>query len=214
MSYGNAEALRATILEQAERDCQRVIHEAESQAHRIIAQAEMAATAQKVNITEHAEAVALDLQREARGSARLEAQSIKVRRREALLDEVFRRAAEALAEADVREDYPDAVADLVLDAARQLAQHGGDSQSLVIFADDVARQVLGPEMLRRLADDLGRKLSLRGPLPQTPEARRLGVILETEDGRLRYDNTLPARLARMRGALRVPVFRVLTGEGS
>jgi vacuolar-type H+-ATPase subunit E/Vma4 len=42
--------------------------------------------------------------------------------------------------------------------------------------------------------------------------RPVGVIVQSGDGRLRYDNTLQARLNRMRGTLRAPAFRVLMGE--
>ena len=213
MSYGSAEALREAILEQAARDRQRLIHEAESQAQRVITQAEMAASTQRAHITEHAALMAAELEREAKGSARLEAQAIRVRKREELLDAVFRRAGDDLAEFDKREDYQDVVVSLVLDAARQLGQHGGEEKPLIILADEVARRALDAATLRRLEEETGREVSLGDPLPQgSGTHRQLGVVVQSEDGHLRYDNTLQARLLRMRGTLRASAFRMLMGE--
>jgi V/A-type H+/Na+-transporting ATPase subunit E len=213
MMYGNADALREAILDQAERDRQRLIHEAESQAQRIITQAQMAVSSQRAHITENAALIAADLQRETKGSARLEAQAIKVRKREALLEEVFSRAAERLAELDQHENYGEVVANLVLDGARQLGQHGDETSPIVILVDDVARRLLDAAVLERLEKEAGRKISLGGPLPRDAGSLRpVGVIVQSEDGRLRYDNTLQARLNRMRGTLRASAFRVLMGE--
>jgi vacuolar-type H+-ATPase subunit E/Vma4 len=235
MSYESVEALTEALLNQAQRDRQRLIHEAEMTAQRIIAQAEGDALAQRAHITEHAKGIAADLEREAKGSARLEAQAIKVRKREALLEEVFSRAAEQLAEFDRRADYDQIVVSLVLDAARwfvsvrpdpadrQPSRDAGlsesEAKSLVILADETARQVLDEETLRRLGEEVGVRMTLArdarlyDALPEeTGQQRPLGVIVQSADGHLRYDNTLYARLTRMRGALRASAFRVLMGE--
>jgi V/A-type H+/Na+-transporting ATPase subunit E len=228
MSHQNVEALTEALLDQAKRDRQRVIHEAEVRAQRVIAQAEGDALAQRAHITEHAEEVAADLLREARGASRLEAQATKVRKREALLDEVFSRAAEKLAEFDQHADYGEVAIALVLDAVRAtgLVRHtpdrpldraGGprmaDTKSMVILADEVARRVLGEATLQRLEEEAGIEMTLGEPLEQRAgQPRRLGVAVQSNDGHLRYDNTLEARLARMRGALRASTFRVLMGE--
>jgi vacuolar-type H+-ATPase subunit E/Vma4 len=43
-------------------------------------------------------------------------------------------------------------------------------------------------------------------------AEGTGVMVDADDGRLHYDNTLETRLGRLQGSLRSPVFRVLQGE--
>ena len=229
MSYESVDALTEALLDQAKRDRQRLIHEAEVRAQRIIAQAEGDALAQRAHIAEHAEEVAADLLREVKGGSRLEAQAAKVRKREALLDEVFRRAAEQLAEFDQRADYDEVVLSLVVNAVRSLGlarstrtaqpleRKGGpdraETRALVIFADETARHVLDEAALQRLEEELGIVMSLGEPLSRAPgQPPRLGVVVQTSDGHLRYDNTLDARLARMRGALRAATFRVLMGE--
>jgi vacuolar-type H+-ATPase subunit E/Vma4 len=224
MSYGNVEALTEAILAQAQRDRQRIIHEAEGQAQRIIAEAEGEAFSQRAHITEHAEVMAADLEREARGSARMESQAIKVRKREALLDEMFSRAAEQLAEFDRRPDYAEVVEGLVIDAVLQTglaqppdpqtAEYRGEQVSLVILADEAAQRILDEATLRRLGEEVGCELALaHEPLPQEPGGPRpLGVEVRSGNGHLRYDNTLQVRLGRMRGALRASTFRILMGE--
>jgi vacuolar-type H+-ATPase subunit E/Vma4 len=252
MSHQNVEALTEALLDQAKRDRQRLIHEAEVRAQRTIAQAEGDALAQRAHITEHAEEVAADLLREARGASRLEAQATKVRKREALLDEVFSRAAEKLAEFDQQVDYGEVVIGLVLDAVRAtglarqsgavratgLARQSGavrqtgldrhtpdqpldraggsrvgETKSMVILADEVARRVLDEATLQRLEAEAGIEMTLGEVLDQRAgQPRRLGVVVQSSDGHLRYDNTLQTRLTRMRGGLRASTFRVLMGE--
>jgi vacuolar-type H+-ATPase subunit E/Vma4 len=51
------------------------------------------------------------------------------------------------------------------------------------------------------------KLTIKGELKQGT-----GVIVQTEDGRLQYDNTLETRLSRLKNALRSPVYHILMGE--
>jgi vacuolar-type H+-ATPase subunit E/Vma4 len=40
----------------------------------------------------------------------------------------------------------------------------------------------------------------------------IGVIVETMDGHLQFDNTLETRLSRMQNSLRARVYELLTGE--
>ncbi len=45
-----------------------------------------------------------------------------------------------------------------------------------------------------------------------PLKKSTGVLIETSDQRLRYDNTLETRLNRMQNSLRTFVYHLLMGE--
>lgn len=211
MNREDVGALREAILKEAGRDRQRVINEAEAQARRITEQAESEAHAEAARVVHGAESKVAQIKREASGSARLEAQKLKVEKREVLLEAVFSRARERLADVAERDDYPEIVVALVEDAAR----HMPDTAGLLIAADERAREALDEATLQTLAERTGHEMRLGDVLDRDDEGgRRVGVVVRSGDGRLQYDNTLRARLERMHGALRAPVYRVLQGEGA
>ena len=45
-----------------------------------------------------------------------------------------------------------------------------------------------------------------------PLEKGTGVVVETHDGHLQYDNTLETRLNRLQNLLRSPVYHLLMGE--
>ena len=59
----------------------------------------------------------------------------------------------------------------------------------------------------RVSRDMKVKAKLGEPLKQGT-----GLIVETEDGRRQYDNTLETRLGRLQDTLRSPVYHLLMGE--
>jgi vacuolar-type H+-ATPase subunit E/Vma4 len=198
------EELRAKIMSEVERDQQRVLQEAQSQAQGILAEARRDAESEKDRIIDAAETEAERIDQQMIGAARLEAQALKTRAREDLLDQVFRHALERIADPEHIEGYRDALENLIRDAVDHLAGH----PELLISADPKSRRYLDDAFLARLSEMTGRRLALAGEL----EPPGVGVVITSPDGRVRYDNTLQTRLRRMRDALRPVVYRTLIGE--
>jgi V/A-type H+-transporting ATPase subunit E len=82
--------------------------------------------------------------------------------------------------------------------------------------------VIGPKAVvhcspkqRKVVSSVVRKLN-RGPVRLTVDEKGIetigGVMLTTSDGSVRFDNTLEARLERMRPSLRKDVAAILTGS--
>jgi vacuolar-type H+-ATPase subunit E/Vma4 len=134
--------------------------------------------------------------------ARVEAQALRLRRRERLIDQVFAEAAERLASAASWPDYRDIALALVREAVGQI-----DSDEMVVQADQGTRQVLTQEDLAALGQELGMRLRHGDAL-----AKGSGILVATPDGHRRFDNTLEARLTRLRDRLRTPVYQILMGE--
>ncbi|MGC9469303.1 MAG: V-type ATP synthase subunit E [Anaerolineae bacterium] len=201
MNRDDVESLKEAIIAEAKRDRERILSEAEAQTRTLREQAEANAEALWDQIVSRAREKAAELKQEAISSAQLEARAVRARERESLLSEVFDRAARCLSEPGGLPDYEAVVEDLVTDAV----SHMGNVEAFTIHADELAAELLRNHVLERLEEETGLTMSLGETL-----TGEIGILVESQDGRLRYDNTLSARLARLRPALRTPVYRILT----
>ncbi len=190
---------------EAKRDRQRIISAALAQAQELHEQAEAESTAERDRIQETAEAKALRIRREAVGSAGLEARALKVRRRESLLQHVFDETLEHLSNPSDLEDYRTIVEGLVAEAS----EHLGGLDVVKVSGDKETLALLDQSFLNHLSELVGYQVEVGEPLLEGT-----GIILESPDGRLRYDNTFQTRLNRMRSALRTSVYRILMGEAN
>jgi len=201
------EGLRQAIAREAERSVQRITGEAQARAEALRAEARAQAAEETGRLLEAAEAKASRMRQETVGVAGLDVQALKVRARESVLDLVFSRAAEVFESPSNLPDYPAIAVDLIEDAIAHLR-----APEFVIHADPKTMAALGAadtdgSLLDRIRDRTGCQVVFGQPL-----LGGIGVVVESPDGHLRYDNTLQSRLARMRSALRSPVYRILVGE--
>jgi len=198
----NVAALKGAILEEARADADAILNKAAAEAQDIQRHAETRATAEARRLLRETREQADTAAEQANARARLEAHMLKLQRREALLEQVFERANTAMISLPDREDWPDAVRDLIREAVERL---GGTSFTLL--TDRQTREMLDGARISILSADLRANLTLGAPLETGT-----GVIVLTSDGHRRYDNTLEARLERIQDELRAAVYRILTGE--
>ena len=201
---GDIDALKGAIMEEAQREARQILDDAEAKASGIIRPVEREVNAQREEIVVRAEEQAESYRRHAISAARLSAQNLKLRKREGLLNHVFERASERLSKLPESEDYGDIIQHLIHQAITRLAV-----QSAVVHVDARTREILDGE---GLLDDLSRELGVELRFGDVLE-KGLGVVVETPDGRYRYDNTITSRPERMREDLRSPVYKILTGQG-
>jgi len=76
-----------------------------------------------------------------------------------------------------------------------------------VRADKVVLKMLENGVLEKISTELNVPLKLGTPLH-----KGTGVVVETPDGHINYDNTLETRLARLQNSLRSPVYHILMGE--
>jgi vacuolar-type H+-ATPase subunit E/Vma4 len=198
----NVEALERVIIGEARGEAQQIVESAQTQAQIIYQEAEAEVKEEGGVIMDRARKQAETLRSQAEASARIDAQKLKLKRREQMLSQVFDRASEQLASATEWADYGQVAHHLVRDAVEHLG-----SDNVLVRADPQTQEVLTPDVLADLATELG--VYLR---PGKPLAEGTGIMLETPDGQCRYDNRLETRLARIQSALRTSVYRILTGE--
>jgi V/A-type H+-transporting ATPase subunit E len=196
------QALERAIIGDAKEEAEQILDDARARAEDIRQQAETQANTQREAILQQARQEAETLRSHAAATAQLEAQTLKLKRREQLLERVFADARQQLASALEWPDYEQIARRLVREAVERL-----DTDEVLVRADEGTRRVLDDDVLADLKKELGVHLRTGEPL-----AQGTGVVLETLDGHRRYDNTLETRLARMQDALRAPVYYILIGE--
>ena len=196
------QVLERAIMDEARQEANQILASARAKAEGIKRQAQTQIDAQREEIVHRAREESEALHEHTVAAAQLEAQALKLKRREQLLNRVFAAARRELASVPQRADYEQIAHHLV----REAVEHIGAGEVLV-RVDESIQQVLDEETLANLGRDLGVHQRLGEPL-----AQGIGAVVETPDGHRRYDNRLETRLDRMQEALRTAVYRILTGE--
>jgi len=198
---GNRKALSDEIINDAQKKATRAATRAERDAKKLLSQAE-----------KKAEAVAEGVLAAARERAERQARSIlatvgqEVRReeldaKEAVLDDLFRQAITRLAKREGY-DYPATMAALAAEAIRAM-----DSAEVVLGFAQGCAAIATDEWLADVKRRVGRGVTIR--IAEQPEPIRGGLVARSADGRLVYDNSFAARLARQRPELRRQVAAML-----
>ena len=199
---GNIEMLAQAVMSQADSEAERILAAAGAKAEAIREQARQQATAEREKILEQASRDAERIRKQTIASSQIKARMLELEQREKILAEVFETSLQKLTSVQKWKEY-DRIADQLL---REAVVHLG-AQAAHVYADAVTKRLMTKERLAKMSKELKVKLSLKGQLKHGT-----GVIVETEDGRMQYDNTLETRLSRLQNTLRSPVFHILMGE--
>jgi len=195
------QALSRGVLGRVKTEAGQVLADAKDKADRIHLKAEEQAEEVRREILEQVTREVAEVRQQVAVRTRLEAQAMRLKYREKLLDDVFSAVQEKLPSVRQWGCYNQIVQQLVSEAVRSLS-----SDSARIRADGITRASLTADVLRELEGDLGVHLDLGPELEHGT-----GVVAETPDGHRRFDNTLETRLVRRRDTFRAPVYHLLTG---
>ncbi len=198
----NIEALSHAILRDAQEEAGQVQEQARAKADAIRQRAQEQAESERQVILERARQEAERLRSQVVATAQLKARTLQLEYREKLLDKVFEAARQKLPSMKKRSDYGQIAARLLREALTQL-----NATSAVVRADETALKSLNVQTLEQFSNGLNAHISLGQPLEEGA-----GIVVDTSDGRLHYDNTLETRLSRLQSALRASVYQVLMGE--
>lgn len=196
------QVLERTIMEIAQQEVQAILDEARAKADSLKKQAEIKAETESDHILAEAQHTAKEFLSQAVAKAQLEAQMLKLQRREHVLMRTFDEARQRLTTIPQRPDYTGIVRRLISEAATYM----GD-EAFIVQADAATDRVLDDAFLADLAAQLNVHLE-RGPHLE----EGTGIVLTTPDGHRRYDNTLGTRLTRVQDNVRTAVFHILAGE--
>lgn len=196
------EMLSHAVMREAQNEAEAVLSRAKEDARKIMEEAQDQADAERKAILKRASQDEERTRRQMIASAQIKARTLQLKKREELLDKVFGEAHQQLSGLQQWSDYDRIVIGLLREALMSL-----QTDSALIQADKETLQYLTDGVLEKVSKELNVRLQIKGSLSQGT-----GVIVETDDGRRRFDNTLETRLDRMKDALRAPVYRILVGE--
>lgn len=198
----NIQRLSREIIQQAEADAEKILAEAKAKAEQIRNHAQEVVAADKKRILEQAKNDADRIRGQAIATAQLNARTLILESREKLLVSVFESSMEKITSVQNYSDYPAIVETLALEAITQL-----NVKKVILHADKVTNDLLKDSILKNISTKFDGTIELGEPLK-----KGTGIIAETADGHLNYDNTLETRLRRLEGELRSPVYHLLMGE--
>jgi len=196
------EMLERAILTEARDQADQIKAEAQTKADATRKRALEQAAVERKAILDQAQRDADRLRGQAVATAQLKARSLELGQREQSLDRVFKAAKEKLSDVQKRPDYDQIVAMLLREALIQLR-----TKKAIIRADEITQKSLKKNTLHEISKELNGEFTLGEVLEEGT-----GVIVDAEDGKLHYDNTLETRLGRLQGTLRSSVYKVLMGE--
>ena len=196
------DTLSRAILSEANAEAEQIKNDARARADSIRQQAEKQAAAERAEILRRAEGEAERIRSQGMATTQLKARTQQLEHREKLLEKVFQTAHQQLPTVEQWGDYEEIALSLLREAVVQLR-----SGQANVRADKVLGKLLEKGELEKISTELKVPLKLGDPLQ-----KGTGVIVETPDGHINYDNTLETRLARLQNSLRSPVYHILMGE--
>ena len=198
----NIEALSRSMLGDAKTEAEQILAEAKTKADAILHKAEEQAAAERAQILERANQEADRLRGQVVATTQMKARTMELEHREKLLERVFAAAHEQLVDVQKYSDYNTIAVRLVREALAQLKP-----TKAKIRADKVTQACLTQKVLDEISKEFNTSLTFGEPLEEG-----IGVVIDTDDGHLQFDNTLEYRLSRLQNGLRPPVYRILIGE--
>jgi len=187
------------ILEQAVRDAAKREKEAQAEAGRIEAE-----------IMSRASSQADALKRRILSGLHLEIKNQKIWAREAFLLKLFDLVRQRLDAFRSSGEYPEFIRKSVLEGVLALGM-----DAVEVVSGEKEKALLGPELLRKIEAEVkkvsGRTVSLSLSREGLNDG---GVILMSPDGRVRFDNSLSARMKRVQDPMRLLAVKTLVDRES
>ena len=196
------EMLEQAILTEARDDASQIKTEAKEKAEAIRKRAKEQAESERKVILDRARQDADRVHSQVLATAQLKTRSAQLDYREKMLDGVFDEARKRLASVRQRADYDKIAASLLREALTQL-----QVDKAQITADESAQKFLKSRGLDEISKEFKGEFTL-GPILE----EGTGVVVDTADGKLHFDNTLETRLSRLQNTLRASVYKVIMGE--
>jgi V/A-type H+/Na+-transporting ATPase subunit E len=198
----NIERLSRDIIQQAESEAAQILSEAKSKGEQIKQHAQEVAAAERVRILNQAKRDSERIRSQAIATTQLKARTMQLESRENLLKGVFSASLEKISTVQQWNDYETIVEKLAQEAIEQIG-----AEKIVIHSDKFTNKILAESILKKNKPEFGEKIQL-GDLLQ----KGTGLVAETSNGHLTYDNTLETRMQKLENELRAPVYHLLMGE--
>jgi V/A-type H+-transporting ATPase subunit E len=198
----NIALLSRAILNEAQEEADQILIEAKENADAIRLRGQEQAEREHTKILERARQTAERIRSQAIAAAQLQARTMQLETREKQLDRVFAAAKQQVQSVQQRSDYGQIVKSLLHDGLVQMKATKVD-----IRADANTMKYLTNDLLDAISKELRVQIKVGKPLEHG-----LGIIVDSDNGRIHYDSTFENRLTQMQSSLRAPVHHLLMGE--
>jgi len=198
----NIATLSDAILEEAKADAQRILADAHAKADAIRQRAQEQAAAERKEILDRATQESERIRGQAMATAQLRARTLQLEHREQLLHSVFVAARKDLSSVLKWSEYDTIARRLLSEAIVQLG-----ANAVKIHTDATTATYLPAKVVADISKEMNVQIEVADAL-----GKGSGVLAETTDGHLQYENTLEDRLNRLENELRSPVYHILIGE--
>ena len=195
----SSEVLRKEILDQSEAEASEILKQAYIEAERIIQKAEQEAGRTRESIIKKAEMQAEGVRRKILSGVSMEIQQETLRARDDLLNDIFAAVLKKLEGLRNTKSYIPYVKQFVLEGVSSL---GGPS--VTIIPGSTEKEILTTSMLAEIEKEANERTDVHVRLNISKETvDEGGVILVSEDGRIRFDNRFSSRMERFKRRMRL-----------
>lgn len=204
----SSDLLRQEIIDQSRTEADAVLEQAEKDARATLNQAEKSANQIHEDLMKQARARSEMIQRKILSGVHLDVKRERLLARESMLNSLFEAVQKQFIQFRKKADYKSWIHDMVVEGVRAL---GSNEAALVVHPDD--KDLFAGAVLKNLEKEVHEKHGITCKL--TLSDKRLndgGVILESVDGRTRFDNTFSARMKRFQDELRLMAIREIDGQ--
>jgi V/A-type H+-transporting ATPase subunit E len=196
-------AITNEVLKDVQEEAQAIILKAENEAKQILNSAkEQAGQNYQTTITQ-AKGKAENERRKIASLTEVEIRNLLLQAKEELVDAAFEKAISKLEKFTTTKEYDDCLLHLIEQAAKQISR-----KNLLVHVNAKDKTLLKQTAL----NNLGKKLDCKLALAEKTEEFIGGCKIETEDGKIIYDNTIDNRLKELKPNLRVEVAKILFGK--
>jgi V/A-type H+-transporting ATPase subunit E len=198
----NIALLSRAILNEAQEEADEILLEAKENAEAIRERGQEQAEHERVKILERARQSSDRIRSQSIAATQLKARNMQLESREKQLDNVFTSVRQQLQSIQQRSDYPQIARSLLHDGLVQMK-----ASKVEIRADPTTLKYLTETVLDEISRELRVQIKVGEPLK-----KGLGIIIDSDNGRIHFDNTFENRLNQMQNMLRAPVHHILMGE--
>ncbi len=199
-NQSSSEILLQEIQTQSQTEADAIIEQAQKEAEQVRKQSEKEAEQIRHDMLQKAETQAENIRRKILSGVHLEVKKQTLRLRETTISKIvdaIRQKAEALRQSP---EYLSNLKDMVLEGVQAL-----DSNAIEIIPGNIERKLLTDDELKKIVNE-SKKSDLKLALSKDT-LEESGIIIESEDGRTRYDNRFEAKLKRNNDTIRLTILK-------
>lgn len=199
----SSDLLRQEIVNQSKTEADAILDQAEKDAKVILDQAGKSADQIHDDLMKQARARSEAIERKILSGVHLEVKREQLRARETMLNTLFDTVRKKFIQFRKSTDYKSWIHSMVVEGVRAL---GSDQAAIVVHPED--RNLFGAAVLKSLETEIQKQYGISCKLVLSEKGHEDGgVILESPDGRTRFDNTFSARMKRLQDELRLLAIR-------